>query len=75
MRGTPQGRLVHAVVRPVLTGKGRHLKPLSLEWVRRTEVTCRAMKAYSLDLRQRVLSAALRGDRTIEEDYQRSGQH
>ena len=25
------------------------------------------MKAYSLDLRQRVLSAALRGDRTIPE--------
>jgi transposase len=31
------------------------------------EVTCRVMKAYSLDLRQRVLAAALRGDRTIRE--------
>ena len=30
-------------------------------------VICRPMRAYSLDLRQKVLAAALRGDRTIRQ--------
>lgn len=48
-------------------GNLRVLKRVALECAWRAGVTSRALKAYSLDLRRWVLSAALRGDRAIPE--------
>ncbi|HEY0379775.1 MAG TPA: hypothetical protein VGC87_22850, partial [Pyrinomonadaceae bacterium] len=52
---------------PIPRQLATNLQRFALECEQGPGVTCRTMKAYSLDLRQKVLAAALRGDRTIRE--------